>query len=177
MNQNRRAAWLWFLVAAIVGLAADLGSKSAVFSWLGYPSEEMAVVVPGWLQLVTRLNNGGIWSIGAEYGVQMNSLLIVFCGSASVLILIWAYFGIRPGERVFPLVLGGILAGAMGNLHDRVIHQGVRDFIEFHYFDVWYYPTFNLADSFLVCGAAYLVLSSVLGMDRRSTTSPALSST
>jgi signal peptidase II len=159
-----------------VGLGADLGSKSAVFAWLGYPSENVAVLIPGWLQFVTRLNNGGIWSLGAELGVQMNSILIVFCASASVLILIWAYLGIRPGERVFPLVLGLIMSGALGNLHDRIVFQGVRDFIEFHYHDVWYYPTFNLADSCLVCGAAYLVLSSLLGLDRTSH-APALSST
>ncbi len=114
MIQNRRAAWLWFLGAAIVGLVADLGSKSAVFAWLGFPSEEIAVLIPGWLQLVTRLNNGGIWSIGAEYGLQMNSLLIVFCGSASVLILIWAYFGIRPGSESSRLFWEGSWRGRWG---------------------------------------------------------------
>ncbi|MBY0589298.1 signal peptidase II [bacterium] len=172
---SRRSAWFWFWGTALVGLIADLGSKSAVFAWLGFPSEQVAVVIPGWLQFVTRLNNGGIWSIGAEYGLQMNSLLIGFCSVASVLILIWAYFGIRPRERVFPLVLGAIMAGAMGNLHDRIFFEGVRDFIEFHYFDIWYYPTFNLADSFLVCGAAYLVISSLLWGDR-TMTSAAISS-
>jgi signal peptidase II len=176
MTTSRLSAWGWFFGASLIGLAADLASKSAVFAWLGYPSEQPAVLIPGWLQFVTRLNNGGIWSLGAEYGVQMNTMLIGFCGVASVLILIWAYFGIRAGERVFPMVLGLIMSGAMGNLHDRIVFQGVRDFIEFHYFDIWYYPTFNLADSFLVCGAAYLVLTSVLWGDRTHA-SPALSST
>src|SRR5262249_35799312 len=83
---------------------------------------------------------------------------------ASVLILIWAYFGIKSGERFFPLVLGAILAGAIGNLFDRIAFQGVRDFIEVHYFDVWYYPTFNFADSFLVCGAGVLIMSSIFGL-------------
>lgn len=164
MNSSRAGSLGLFAGAAILGVAADLGSKSAVFQKLGYPSDESLVIVPNLLQFVTRLNQGGIWSFGAAYGVKMNTLLAIFSSVASALILIWAYFGIKRGERFFPLVLGAILAGAIGNLFDRIVFQGVRDFIEVHYFDVWYYPTFNLADSFLVCGAGLLIISSVLGL-------------
>jgi signal peptidase II len=164
MSSGRFGSLSLFGAAAIGGVAADLGSKSAVFRTLGYPSDETLVIVPNLLQFVTRLNQGGIWSFGAEHGVKMNTLLAIFSAVASVLILIWAYFGIKRGERFFPLVLGAILAGAIGNLFDRVVFQGVRDFIEVHYFDVWYYPTFNLADSFLVCGAGILIVSSLFGL-------------
>ena len=164
MTGSRLASLCLFGLAAVAGLVADLGSKSAVFHWLGYPSEDPLVVIPNLLQFVTRLNQGGIWSIGADYGVKMNTLLAVFSSVAAVLIVIWGYFGVRSGERFFPIVLGAILAGALGNLHDRLFYQGVRDFIEVHYYDLWYFPTFNLADSCLVCGAACLVLSSLLGV-------------
>jgi len=179
MNSSRAGSLGLFAGATVFGVAADLGSKTAVFQTLGYPSDESLVIFPNLLQFVTRLNQGGIWSIGASHGVKMNTLLAIFSAVASVLILIWAYFGIKKGERFFPLVLGAILAGAIGNLFDRVVFHGVRDFIEVHYFDVWYYPTFNLADSFLVCGAGILIISSLLGLpasDHRRTAPKAVSS-
>jgi signal peptidase II len=68
------------------------------------------------------------------------------------------------------LTLGLISGGIMGNLYDRLgwgalpsypesIRTNVRDFILFRlegvpFFDPW--PNFNLADCWLVCGAALL---------------------
>ena len=172
MQSSRRVGMRLFGLSAILFFAVDWLSKGIIFQWLGYPEGESFVLIPGWLQFVTRLNNGGIWSLGAEHGLAANLALTGFSCLASVLILIWAYLGIRPGEHLFPIVLGAILAGALGNLHDRLVYQGVRDFIEFHYQDIWYFPTFNVADSCLVCGAACLILSSFWGSTDRSLGTP-----
>jgi lipoprotein signal peptidase len=48
-----------------------------------------------------------------------------------------------------------ILAGTLGNLFDRVVFGGVRDFLYFYWFE---WPVFNVADCFLVCGAGLLLL-------------------
>jgi signal peptidase II len=52
------------------------------------------------------------------------------------------------------LALGLILAGALGNLIDRVIFGYVIDFLDFQ---VW--PVFNLADSAITVGAVLLGLN------------------
>lgn len=163
MANSRRVPMIIFLGTALGVVTADLASKSAVFASLGYPNETPFVLIPDLLRFITRINNGGIWSIGAELGLRMNTMLIAFCGVASVLILGWAYFSLKATDRVFPIVLGSILGGALGNFHDRIVYQGVRDFIEVHYKETWYFPTFNLADSFLVCGAIFLILTSLWG--------------
>ena len=46
--------------------------------------------------------------------------------------------------------LGLILGGTLGNLYDRVVYDGVRDFIDWHYHDLEW-PVFNIADCCLVC--------------------------
>ena len=53
-----------------------------------------------------------------------------------------------------------IIGGALGNVIDRLIHGHVIDFIQVHWQQSWYYPAFNIADSFICVGAALMVLDS-----------------
>jgi signal peptidase II len=51
-----------------------------------------------------------------------------------------------------------ILGGALGNLLDRFMYGAVVDFIDFHV-NLYHWPTFNLADSFICIGAFIYLLS------------------
>jgi signal peptidase II len=55
-----------------------------------------------------------------------------------------------------------LLAGATGNVTDRMVHGAVRDFLQvwlhflpWHIFNPW--PTFNVADSAVTIGAVLIV--------------------
>ncbi len=58
------------------------------------------------------------------------------------------------------IALGLILAGTLGNLYDRVVFGGVRNFLYWFYLVDW--PVFNFADCCLVCGAGLLLLQAFL---------------
>ena len=55
-----------------------------------------------------------------------------------------------------------ILAGAAGNLVDRVLYGHVIDFIDVYY-GAWHWPTFNIADSAITLGAVLLILDALMG--------------
>ncbi len=55
-----------------------------------------------------------------------------------------------------------ILAGAAGNLADRIIHGYVIDFLEI-YVGSFFWPAFNIADSALTVGIAFLFIRAVFG--------------
>src|SRR4029078_10559626 len=61
----------------------------------------------------------------------------------------------RSGSRhlLFPVALGLVIGGSVSNLADRVRNGYVTDFIH-----VSHWPTFNLADTFIVLGVALLLL-------------------
>ena len=59
------------------------------------------------------------------------------------------------------MALALILAGALGNVHDRILYGSVVDFIEVHIFS-YHWPDFNVADSAIVTGACLLLLDSLL---------------
>lgn len=157
--QGRRDSVTVFFVTSLIALGADLASKSAVFSWVESRGGEV-VLVPGWLSFVSRLNQRALFSLGPENGGFANIALAIISSLAVIAIPLWAWFTLKRGQRLLGFVLGCILGGAAGNLHDRLMFGGVRDFIDAHYHEIYHWPTFNLADSFLVCGAIFLVLAS-----------------
>ena len=55
-------------------------------------------------------------------------------------------------SRRYRVALSLILSGAIGNLIDRLMHGYVVDFIQVYY-DRWYWPAFNIADSAISIGA------------------------
>ena len=50
-----------------------------------------------------------------------------------------------------------VIGGAMGNVIDRFVHGHVIDFLLF-YWQSYYYPAFNVADSFICVGAGLLII-------------------
>jgi signal peptidase II len=68
------------------------------------------------------------------------------------------YFVKTPSShKTMKVALSLILAGAVGNLIDRVVRGSVIDFIEVH-IRGFTWPTFNVADSCITVGASLLVL-------------------
>ena len=73
----------------------------------------------------------------------------------SIVLIIWLY-KLTMREKWMSLAFALILGGAVGNLIDRVLYGYVIDFIQVYY-DKSYFPTFNIADSAIFCGAALMI--------------------
>ena len=69
---------------------------------------------------------------------------------------------VRLGDRftLTTVALALVFAGALGNVHDRILYGSVVDFIEVHIFG-YHWPDFNVADSSIVTGACLLMLDSL----------------
>lgn len=97
---------------------------------------------------------------GAVFGAFSGSVSILTVITLIVMIaLVYFYFKIPPTKRYnfLRIILVFILAGAVGNLIDRISLAYVVDFI---YFALINFPTFNIADSYVVVAAfAFLFLA------------------
>jgi len=74
---------------------------------------------------------------------------------ASLVLIVWMH-KTRLFLRQRLLGQSILLAGAVGNLIDRALYGAVIDFIDLHY-GGFYWPVFNLADSFIFIGVALLL--------------------
>ena len=163
-------AALFFIAAAFIAIA-DLWSKEAVFDLLnvetqtapdGKPfvnSQERKVVFESWFWLEANYNHG---AFSGWFSNQTSGLAVV---SGIALIVILAIFVVHlrssHPERVFSLALGCVLGGTLGNLYDRALLAGVRDWIRWFVTigdEEWVWPNFNIADAGICTGVVLLII-------------------
>ena len=143
-------------VASFVVLAVMLDQliKLAVETWL--PFEQPVHVVP-MLALYRTYNFGVAFSMLSG----MEGWFIVGLRLVVVAFVIWLWRQ-TPKER--GLAHAGyalIIAGAIGNLVDRLLFGYVIDYVLF-YTATWSFAVFNLADSFITIGAGVILLDELL---------------
>ena len=149
-GSNRLSGWL-ALAAGLVVL--DQLTKFAILQILRFA--ERLPVIPGLFDLTLVYNTGAAFSFLAGAG-GWQRWLFTGVGAAAVGFIGWLLW--RHGsQKLFAFSLTLILAGALGNLIDRVRIGKVVDFV-LVYHDPWYFPAFNVADSAITVGAVLLIV-------------------
>ena len=140
-------------IVFLVLLAADQITKAIAFAVMG-ENAPVTMVIPGFLGFNTVLNEGISFSIG-EGGEWTQPIVIAITAVASIVIAVLICK--IPKRRLllrYALVL--ILAGAVGNLIDRIAMQAVRDFIYMNFGFVDF--SNNVADLEITVGAVMLII-------------------
>jgi signal peptidase II len=140
----------WLLLSALI-VALDQITKFVVVR-SAVASEP--VEVASFFNLVLVYNRGAAFSFLAEGAGWQRGLFVAIAVIASL----WIVHLLRkyPHQHLFALALALILAGAVGNVIDRIAVGAVIDFLDFHAFG-YHWPAFNVADSAITCGAVLLV--------------------
>jgi len=162
---TRRLPWLLLISAVVIFL--DRLTKTWVA--LHIPTGGAIPVIPRVLRITHWTNDGAAFSLfaGSASPHTVRWTLIGFSLLAALAVLIAM---VRMGHRftLTTVALALIFAGALGNVHDRILYGSVVDFIEVHIF-TYHWPDFNLADSSIVTGACLLLLHSLLPNKPRPT--------
>ncbi len=124
------------------------------------PLHEVIPVVPAFFSITHATNPGGAFSLFA--GAHETFRLPFFFVATAVAIGVLIYFlrEIPSQQRWLLFAVAGVLGGAIGNLIDRIAFGEVTDFL-LVYYRGWYWPAFNVADSFITVGVGILVAHSL----------------
>lgn len=138
-----------------VVLILDLFTKSWALETLA--DGRQIQLIPGFFPLTLAFNRG------AAFGLELGSNPRVFFIVVSLLALLLLgglYLKASPGDRLRHVSLALVLAGALGNLYDRVRwSRGVVDFLGPVNLGFTNFPIFNVADMAISCGAVLLAIS------------------
>ena len=108
------------------------------------------------LKLILVYNDGAAFSILSDAGGWQRWFLSIVSFAVSCFIFFWI-LRLKPSERLLGFALAIILGGAIGNLIDRVLLGHVVDFILLYY-EHFFFPTFNVADTAISVGAILLII-------------------
>ena len=143
-----QSARLAGVVAALSAVLVDQMSKALVFERIG-PGEELAVgsllsILPGWNE-------------GTAFGLAQGVAPLLLVGVALVITAFLAALLFKSRSPVEGAALGAAIGGALANVVDRIRFGAVRDFIDVHW-NALHWPTFNVADIFVVSGLLLFVV-------------------
>ncbi|HLS47497.1 MAG TPA: signal peptidase II [Gemmatimonadales bacterium] len=142
--------------ALTAGLIVILDAITKYLAELRLGSGETITVVGEWVRLHLVYNRGA--AFGLHLGPYSRWIFLAIAILA-VVILYRMSVTSPPGDRFRQLALGLVAGGAVGNLIDRVRSaRGVVDFLDVG-IDALRWPTFNVADIGVSCGAIALALS------------------
>lgn len=183
------AAVLWFLLAFVLLLTADLASKRVAFDRLlvrqiGVPPARVeiesgtVVAIPKLLNFHVTANQGAVFGLG-----QGKRWLFILVSVGAIGYLLFLFASTHRRQWPTQLLLAGFLAGVIGNMWDRLTIGYVRDML-------WILPNirwgdlfgflpesikrhdvfpwiFNLADSYLVIGVIITIGHVLLVKEKR----------
>lgn len=113
-------------------------------------------VIPGFFNLTHVRNRGAIFGFFSHSDSRILYIFLTLVSVAALGLVIYYFFKTPVSERLMKISLSLILAGALGNLIDRLFRGHVIDFLDFYVKD-WHWPSFNVADSCITVGAFLLI--------------------
>lgn len=147
-----------FAVLALTALAflVDQTTKWLILNVVMAPPR--VIEITPFFNLRLGFNTGVSFGMFREFFEDWPGVLTAFKLVVASGLIIWA---LRTSITSEWIGLSLIAGGALGNALDRHRQGAVTDFLDAHWAG-WHWPTFNMADVAITCGAGLLILGGFL---------------
>ena len=160
----------WSILLVMVGMIlVDQLSKGAVQQ--NFHLGESIPVIDGFFNLTYVQNTGAAFGIGRGSPEWARVLFFLALPVLIVIGLFVALIKSLKGPALISWAYGLILSGAIGNLLDRFILKFVVDFFDFYIGDS-HFAVFNVADSCVSVGGAFLFIDWLFFEKKRNEANP-----
>jgi signal peptidase II len=140
-----------YILVALLIVILDFISKQWIFNHLDLGG---TLIITSFLNIVHFQNTGAAFSFLSEASGWQRYFFMGISFAAIIMIIRLIHQRLKHPSLC--LALAFILGGAIGNLCDRSYYGFVIDFIYVHY-KSYYWPAFNVADSFISAGVALIL--------------------
>lgn len=148
--------YIWLLV--ITGFLVALDQLIKVYVHTHFHLGESVIVIPNFFNLTYVRNFGAAFGFLAESHPSFRELFFLSMPPIALLIILGILRGVKDSDTKQIIALSSIFGGAIGNYIDRIRFRYVIDFLDFHLYNRWSWPAFNVADMAIVGGVGMLLL-------------------
>lgn len=161
INGNKAVVWYGLAVLAVI-----IDQVTKLYFEHNYQLYQTLPIIEPIFNFTLAHNHGAAFSFLADKGGWQKWL---FGGLALAVSLgIMVYLRKIPQQaKLLACGLSLVMAGALGNLIDRVRLGYVIDFLHVHYADSWHFPIFNIADVAINIGVALILIDAFLLESKR----------
>jgi signal peptidase II len=145
---------LIYPVIILALLSIDQLTKALVARSILFQSSKS--IIPGFFNLTHIRNRGAIFGFFSHSESRILFIFLTLVSLVALGLVIYYFFKTPSSQIIMKISLSVILAGALGNLMDRLFRGYVIDFLDFHIKN-WHWPSFNVADACITTGAFLLI--------------------
>ncbi len=154
-----------YFAVIVVVFVLDRFTKHLIVKNVG-PLESIPVL-EGFFDIVHIKNTGGAFGLFSDMPPFFRTVVFLALPAAA-LVFFFTYLLIGSQTYRTSIALSLITGGAAGNLTDRILSGSVVDFLDVHWYDLYHWPAFNVADSAISIGAAIFILDILFPMEDKS---------
>lgn len=148
----------YLFLMVISGLIISVDQVIKLYVHTQYRLGESLTVIPNFFNITYVRNFGAAFGFLSESHPAFRELFFLMMPPVALLIILAILRGMKKEETKQVIALSCIFGGAVGNYIDRLRFRYVIDFLDFHMWNRWSWPAFNVADSAIVGGVILLLL-------------------
>lgn len=148
--------YIWLLLISGLLIALDQVTKAYVHTH--FHLGESVPVITNFFNLTYVRNFGAAFGFLAESHPSFREMFFLAMPPIALIIILGILRSVNDADTKQILALSSIFGGAIGNYIDRLRFRYVIDFLDFHLYNRWNWPAFNIADMAIVGGVCLLLL-------------------
>ena len=159
-----------YLVTAVLSsiiVALDQLTKVLVLS--RFKLGESIPVIENFFNLTFVKNYGAAFGFLSQSHPEFREIFFLAMPPVAMVVIGTLIKKAPADDKMQIYALSSILGGAIGNYIDRLRFRYVVDFLDFHWFNQYSWPAFNIADSAIVIGVGVLMYQMYLESKKQKT--------
>lgn len=159
-----------YLIATVLSgviVAMDQITKVMVLS--SFRLGESYMVIENFFNLTFVKNYGAAFGFLAQSNPEFREVFFLAMPPVAMIVIGFLLKSVHESDKTQLLSLSAILGGAIGNYIDRLRFRYVVDFLDFHWYNQYSWPAFNIADSAIVMGVVVLMIQMFLQKPKTET--------
>ena len=148
--------YIWLIL--ISGVLVALDQLVKIYVHAHFHLGESVGVIPNFFNLTYVRNFGAAFGFLADSHPSFREIFFLAMPPIALIIILFILRGVKNDDTKQILALSSIFGGAIGNYIDRLRFRYVIDFLDFHLYNRWSWPAFNIADMAIVGGVGLLLL-------------------
>jgi signal peptidase II len=147
----------YVLLSAVAGAVITADQAFKMYIHTHFQLHESLQVVAGFFNLTYVRNYGAAFGFLADSHPAFREIFFLSIPPVALILILAILRSVAESDKLNIFALSLVFGGAVGNYIDRLRFRYVIDFLDFHIQSKYVYPAFNIADSAIVCGVAFLL--------------------